>query len=152
MRVVIFQLISRMKKFCLTKIFQKILNWQILHLLFFKKDKISAENYTPVIFLPIVSKIFERIMQKQITDYIGKFLFGFVCGYKIGFSTQHTLLSLIEKRRHNIDKQGFAEALLMVPSKAFATIDHELLIAKLQAYGFSIKVLEILLSYLQERR
>ena len=40
----------------------------------------------------------------------------------------------------------------MDPLKAFATIDHELFIAKLQAYGFSIKVLEILLSYLQERR
>ena len=48
-------------------------------------------------------------------------------------------------------KQGFAGALLMDLSKAFDTINHELLIAKLHAYGFSIEALEVLLSYLQER-
>ena len=41
--------------------------------IFKKKDKTFVENYRPVIVLPTVSKIFERIMQKQISDYIGKF-------------------------------------------------------------------------------
>ena len=90
-------------------------------------------------------------MQKQITDYIGKFLSPFLCGYRKGFSTQYALLSLIERWRLCLDKQGFAGALLMDLSKAFDTINHELLIAKLHAYGFSIEALEVLLSYLQER-
>ena len=47
-----------------------------------------------------------------------------------------------------MDKQGFAG---MDLSKAFDTINHELFIAKLHAYGFSIEALEVLLSYLQER-
>ena len=61
------------------------------------------------------------------------------------------MLSLIERWRLCLDKQGFAGALLMDLSKAFDTINHELLIAKLHAYGFSIEALEVLLSYLQER-
>ena len=119
--------------------------------IFKKKDKTFVENYRPVSVLPTVSKIFERIMQKQITDYIGKFLSPFLCGYRKGFSTQYALLSLIERWRLCLDKQGFAGALLMDLSKAFDTINHELLIAKLHAYGFSIEALKVLLSYLQER-
>ena len=41
--------------------------------IFEKKDETFFENYRPVSILPTVSKIFERIMQKQITDYIGNF-------------------------------------------------------------------------------
>ena len=94
--------------------------------IFKKKDKTFVENYRPVSVLPTVSKIFERIMQKQITDYIGKFLSPFLCGYRKGFSTQYALLSLIERWRLCLDKQGFAGALLMDLSKAFDTINHEL--------------------------
>ena len=61
------------------------------------------------------------------------------------------MLSLIGRWRLCLDKQGFAEALLMDLSKDFDTINHELLIAKLHAYGFSIEALEVLISYLQER-
>ena len=91
-------------------------------------------------------------MQKQISDYIGKFLSPFLCGYRKGFSTQYALLTLIERWKFCLDKQGFAGALLMDLSKAFDTINHELLIAKLHAYGFSTDALEVLLSYLQDRQ
>ena len=58
---------------------------------------------------------------------------------------------LIKRWRFCVDKQGFAGALLMDLSKAFDTTNHELLIAKLHAYGFFTDVLEVLLSYLQDR-
>ena len=83
-------------------------------------------------------------MQKQITDYIGKFISLFLCGYRKGFSTHYALLSLIERWRLCLDKQGFAVALLMNLSKAFDTINHELFTAKLHAYGFFIEALEVL--------
>ena len=115
-----------------------------------KKDKTFVQNYRPVSVLPTVSKIFERIMQKRISDYIGKFLSPFLCGYRKGFSTQYALLTLIERRKFCLDKQGFIGALLMDLSKAFDTINHELLIAKLHAYGFSTDAIEVLLNYLQD--
>ena len=71
-----------------------------------------------------------------------------LCGYRKGFNTKTALLSLIEKWKSILDKKGFSEAVLMDLSKAFDTINHELLIAKLDAYGFSKKSLELILDYL----
>ena len=64
--------------------------------IFKKKDKTFVENYRPVSVLPTVSKIFERIMQKQISDYIGKLLSPFLCGYRKGFSTRYALLKELQ--------------------------------------------------------
>ena len=50
-------------------------------------------------------------MQKQITDYIGLFFSLFLCGFRKGFTTQNALLSLIERWRLCLLKQGFAGAL-----------------------------------------
>ena len=58
---------------------------------------------------------------------------------------------MIEKCRKVLDKRGFAGLLLIDLSKAFDCIDHELLIAKLHAYGFDIKSLELIRSYLHDR-
>ena len=138
-----------MKRYCLTKNFAENLKSADVTPIFKKEDKTFAENYRPVSVLPIVFKILERMMQKQITEYIGKFLSRFLCGYGKGFSA-HALLSLIERWRLCLDKQIFAGGLLMDLSKAFGTINHQLLIAKLHAYGFSMEALEVILSYLQE--
>ena len=118
----------------------------------FKKDDATlAKNYRPVSVLPTVSKVFERILQSQMKEYIENFLSPYLCGYRKGFSTQTALLSLIEKWRKALDAKGFAGAILMDLSKAFDTINHELLIAKLHAYGFSKDALLLLLSYLSDR-
>ena len=59
---------------------------------------------------------------------------------------------MIEKWKKCLDGEGgFAGAVLMDLSKAFDTINHELLIAKLGAYGFNDSALEIVLSYLSDR-
>ena len=64
---------------------------------------------------------------------------------------QHYLLVLIEKCRKVLDKAGLAGLLLTDLSKVFDCIDHELLIAKLHAYGFDIKFLRLIHSYLYDR-
>ena len=59
-------------------------------------DATSVKNYRPISVLPVVSKSFERIMQKQISSYLGKYLSPCLCGYRKGYSTQYALLSFIE--------------------------------------------------------
>ena len=114
-------------------------------------DATSVKNYRPISVLPVVSKVFERIMQKQIVSYTDEYLSPFLCGYRKGYSAQYALLGLIEKWEKMIDNHGYSGAVLMDLSKAFDTINHELLLAKLYSYGFDIQTLRLLHSYLTDR-
>ena len=119
----------------------------------FKKDDASLlKNYRPVSVLPVVSKIYERTMQKRILEYIEKHLPPHLCGYSKGYSTQTALISMLEKWKLYRDNKGFAGGVLTDLSKAFDTINHQLLLAKLHAYGFSKQVLTIVSSYLSNRK
>ena len=64
---------------------------------------------------------FERLMHKQTSFYIDQFLSPYTCGYTKGFSTQHALFSLIEKRKKALDNTGYV----------FNTVNRDLLMAKL---------------------
>ena len=114
-------------------------------------DKIYTKNYRPVSILPVISKIFEKILNKQMYQYVDSFLSKYVGGYRKKFCTEYTLVSMIEKWKDKLDKGGFAGGILMDLSKAFDTINHELLIAKLEAYGFGKNALAILQDYLSNR-
>ena len=74
-----------------------------------------------------------------------------MCGYRKDFSTQHALLSLIEKWIKVIDNKGYGGAILMDLSQAFDTNNHDLLIAKLHVYGFSKESLKLIKGYLTNR-
>ena len=117
-----------------------------------KLEKILKENYRPVSLLPVVSKLFERLMQKQMKVFVEKFLSSSLCGYRKGYNAQYALIAMIEKLKKCLDgKGGYTGAILMDLSKAFDTINHELLIAKLEAYGFGENALETMHSYLSDR-
>ena len=90
-------------------------------------------------------------MDHQVSENIDKHLSPFLCGYKKGFTTQTALLALLEKWKSTLDKKGFAGAVLMDLSNAFNTINHELLIAKLDGYGFSEPSLKLIYNYLKDR-
>ena len=87
-------------------------------------------------------------MQNQINLHIKSFLPPYLCGYRKAFNSQHALVSLIERWRKSLDNKGYCGAVLMNLSKVFDTLNHDLLIAKLHAYGFDIKPLKLLHSYL----
>ena len=116
-----------------------------------KDDPNKSKNYRPVSVSPVVSKVFEKIMHDQTSQYITSFLTPYLCGYRKGFSTQQALLSLIEKWKTVLDSKSYGGAVLMDLSKAFDTINHNLLIAKLHAYGFSKESLKLIKSYLSNR-
>ena len=71
-------------------------------------------------------------------------------GFRKGHSAHHCFLVLIEKRRKVFDKLGFSDLLLTYLSKLSDCIDHELINAKLHAYGFDIKSLELIDNYLHD--
>ena len=84
-------------------------------------------------------------MQRQVNDYSKSFISIF-CGYRKGCNTQEVLVSLIKKWKKILDDKGFGGAVLIDLSKAFDTLNHELLIAKLHTYGFnrdSLKLIKI---------
>ena len=65
--------------------------------MFKKEDASLLKNYWPVSVLPVVSKVCERIMQKQILEYIDKHVPPYLCGYRKGCSTQTALILLLKK-------------------------------------------------------
>ena len=114
-------------------------------------DTTNKGNYRNISLLPVVSKLFEKVIQTQISKYINKFLSPYLCGYRKGYSAQYALLIMLEKWKTYVDKGGYGGGVLMDLSKAFDTLDHELLIAKLHAYGFDKHALHFIKSYLSER-
>ena len=75
-----------------------------------------------------------------------------MCGYRKGYSTQTALVPMIEKWKQLLDKKGYAGAIIMDLSKAFNTINHELLLAKFYASSFSKHSILVVLSYLSNRK
>ena len=67
-----------------------------------------------------------------------------VCVWK-GFSTQQCLLAMLEKWKRSVNNRKIFGALLTDLSKAFGCLDHELLIAKRNPYGFSLTALKLLI-------
>ena len=74
------------------------------------------------------------------------------CGFRKGLSTQQCLLAMLEKWKRSIDNSKMFGALLTDLLKAFDCLDHELLIAKLNAYGFSLAALKLVHNYLSNRK
>ena len=119
----------------------------------FKNDETTKKrNYRPITVLSALSKVFERLLYAQMTGYADTFLVRYLCGFRKGFNTQHALLRLMDTCKNSLDKKGVVGALLMDLSKAFDCIDHELLIAKLSAYGFCNDALLMIYSYLTGRK
>ena len=76
----------------------------------------------------------------------------FTCGYRIEYNTHHCLLNLLEKWKNSVDKSKSFGALLTDLSKAFDCLDHELLTAKLNTYGFSLPALQLIHDYISNRK
>ena len=119
---------------------------------FKKMDKQSKSNYRPITVLSALSKVFERLIADQLGTFMNDKLSDFLCGFRKGFSTEDALLCLIENWRKCIAKGHVVGTILCDLSKAFDTLPHDLLIAKLAAYGLGSKALKLLSNYLKNRK
>ena len=117
-----------------------------------KCNKSLKENYNLVSILPILSKVFERSMFKQMSNFFDDIFSKYQSGFRNGFSTQQCLLGVLEKWKWSIDRGKVFGALLTDLSKAFDCLNHDLLIAKVNAYGFSLSALRLTHDYLLNRK
>ena len=91
-------------------------------------------------------------MYEQIYSYFQKYFSPSLFGFRKGYNTQHCLMILIESWKKAIDNNKKAGAVLTDLSKAFDSLNHELLLAKLEAYGFDELSLNFVHSYLADRK
>ena len=84
-----------------------------------------------------MSEVFERILYKQIDTFMTTKFFPYLCGLEKNHHAQYSLLKMIQTWKKHLDKEEIIEVILTDFSKAFDTINHSLLLAKLDAYCFS---------------
>ena len=111
----------------------------------FKKGaRTSKNNYRPDSILPVLLKIFERLLSRQLLEFFDNILFKFQCGFRNSYGTQHCSLLMLESWKGATDNNKVFGALLTDLLKAFGCLSNDLLIAKLHLYGLDIDSLNIL--------
>ena len=91
---------------------------------------------------------FENIMYNQMATFMEKYFSKFQCGFRKRYSTQQCLIALTKKWKSVVDGGKSFETLLTDLSRAFDCLTHELLLANLNAYGFSLSALRLICNYL----
>ena len=109
-------------------------------------------NYRPISILPTSAKVFEKVLFEQISTFFENIFSKILCGFRKGLSNQHALLKLILRWQKFLNNSNYVGTILMNLSKAFDCISHDLLIAKLSAYGFHKNSLKLIYSYLSNRK
>ena len=119
----------------------------------YKNDNpLDKSNYRPVSILPLLSKVYERIIYKQLSQHAEQFLNKILCGFRKTHSTQHALFKLLHSWQKELDYGGFVRTILMDLSKAYDCISLELLVAKLECYGSDELSLKLILDYLSNHK
>ena len=113
-----------------------------------KKDPTDKSNFRPISILPLISNVFEKVIFDQLCNYMNKFLNNLLCGFRKVRSTHHVLFRLLKARQKEVDQCGFIGTRLIDLSNAFDCLPHDLLIAKLEAYGLDTASLSLLKNYL----
>ena len=100
-----------------------------------------------------MSKIFERVMYNRLNDFLVQHdvIYQFQFGFQKKLSTIHALLSITEEIRKLLDKKLFACGMFVDLEKAFDTVNHQILISKLDHYGIRGIANTWLKSYLYNR-
>ena len=102
--------------------------------------------------LPILAKIFEKVLAHQISPFLNDVLSPHLSAFRRGYSCQDALLCLLEHWCKDPLAKKKIGALLIDLSKAFNCMPHELLVSKLEAYGVQPKSFKFILSYLFNRQ
>ena len=120
----------------------------------FKADsKVDPANYRPISVLSVIAKLFEKAIFNQVYSYLNdnKLLSKYQSGFRPMHSTLTALIDITDNWYLNID-DGLTNAILFIDlKKALDTIDHEILLSKLELYGFKGVSLNLFRDYLSDR-
>ena len=118
-----------------------------------KESKCSVGNYRPISILPYFSKIFERCLYRRLLQFFSRYNLLSPCqfGFRKNLSTADALLSFTEFQYDVLDAEEFSVNVLVDFTKAFDTVNHQILLNKLDRYGVRGLPLALLKSYLSNR-
>lgn len=113
----------------------------------------QLKDLRPISILPTMSKVFERVLQKQIVDFINKnsVLPPVQSGFRRGFSCETALLNVTDDIISATDRGLITILILLDFSKAFDTVDYNVLAFILYEVGFSDSAVDIILHFLKDR-
>lgn len=116
-------------------------------------DKGTFYNYRPISVLSIFSKVFEKVVSKRLLSFINdnRLLYSNQFGFRANHSTYMALSILVTDITNALDDEEIPIAVSIDLSKAFDTLNHKILLGKLQHYGIRGVVLELFKSYLSDR-
>ena len=138
----------------LTGVFPDI--WKVAKVIpiFKKGDRSNVDNYRPISLLSCFEKILERLMYNRMTDFLKKhkILYKLQFGFRENHSTTLALIEVLNEIYSNLDSGKFVLGVFLDLKKAFDTIDHKVLIHKLEHYGFRGVVSKWFASYLSNRK
>ena len=110
-------------------------------------------NYRPISILSTINKIFEKILHTRLTKYIDDFniLYKYQFGFRKNHSTELALIEIVDQIRMSLNNGNMTCGIFIDLSKAFDTVNHEILTDKLHHYGIRGKTLDLFKSYLGSR-
>ena len=116
-------------------------------------DRDIPNNYRPISLLPVLSKICERVAHDQLTSFLiaNQRLSPKQCGNKKWNSTETSILQTTDAILEATDKKQLTATVLLDMSKAFDSVNHGILLSKLQDIGLSPTAIKWFCSYLQSR-
>ena len=119
-----------------------------------KGSKNDVNNYRPISLLSIFSKIMEEVMITRLNSFLTEN--EIICpnqfGFRPGFSTTHALLSITECIKSTIENKKYGCGVFVDLKKAFDTVNHQILLSKLEHYGIRDITLKLFKSYLERRK
>ena len=105
----------------------------------YKKDsKLKCSNYRPISLLSNIDKVLERLMYNCLYNFLemNSVIYNLQFDLRQKYSTSHVLIHLTDKIREQLDSGNFACEIFLDFQKAFDAVDHDILIQKLNHYGF----------------
>ena len=104
----------------------------------YKKDNTHLiENHCPISILPSISKVFEKSVYDQIYAYFTQhaYLSNSQYGFRKDHSTEYAILEIVDRITYEVENGNVPISIFLDLSKAFDTLNHDILLSKLQFYG-----------------